>query len=353
MDTTEIAASPAPSPKKGKGKSNAEAFRAAIAQVPAPAQARNPEVSLQGEDPGPIMLKSTPLPAMTSVEGTPAPAATPPVQSSPVVSIPPDDLARARLALIRSGMLPSEVDALDSAKILERGQKRQKALEADDEAHRLANEWRTKLGQEPKGGKEPAQPLSTERAVPAPDLKATLEPLAKALLLDDEGLALLEKSFSTFAQQAIAPIQSELASLKQSSGEGAKQAERVTIESSRAKLVDRFPELADPTRFQEVYAEMEALASRPRYQSAGTATELVDRLMLDASRAIGLQEQGGPNTSEEEARKRQRAESRSTVPPAANQAAPQDLQDRQWAYFKHIREHPGDIVGAKKAGGYL
>lgn len=350
MDTTETAASPAPDPKKGKGKSNAEVFRAAIAQVPTTSQARDPEQSLQGEEAGPIMLKSTPLPPMSVVAEPAAPVV--PVQQTPVVSIPPDDLARARLALIRSGMLPSEVDSLESAKVLERGQKQQKRLDGDDEAHRLANEWRARQGQEPTEGKVPAQPLSTERAVPAPDLKASLKPLAEALLLDDAGLELLERSFKTYAQAAVAPLQTELASMKQVGTEKAQQVERVTIDSARAKLVDRIPELADPARFQEVYAEMEALAVRPRYQGIQTATELVDRLMLDASRVVGLKEETGTNPSEEEARKRQRAESRSTIPPSSNESAPQALQDKQWAYFKYIREHPGDIQGARKVAGY-
>ncbi len=343
MDTT---STDSPAPKKPR-KSNKEVFQAVMAKNDVPV--RDAPTSLQGEDEGPIMLKSTPLPALTPV-AEPVAEADVSAPTTPAVSIPPDDLARARLAMIRSGFLPSEVDALEPAQILERGSKRQKAIEADDEAWRDANEWRSKKSQAPTDRKDQAQPLSTERAAPAPDLKASLKPLADALLLDESGLELMERSFASLVQTAVQPLRAELDTLKQTGTKRDERGEQVVIESARAKLVDQIPELADPARYREVYAEMEALATRPKYQAFKSAPEAAEALMRDAAQIAGLQAVS-PSLKDEE-RKRQRADSRTTLPPSTTEAGPQTLRDQQWRYFKHIREHPGDVVGARRAGGY-
>lgn len=254
------------------------------------------------------------------------------------------EIAAARLALIRSGFKPKEVDAMPRAELLQRGAARAKHLAKEDAAF---ESQRHKKAESSKGNRE----QNGEETQPAPLFKAdALKSLAKTLGLEDSEAKGLEGPLTEF----IAPIVAKVKELETALQAQASSAQESAIDQARQQLRERFPELDDPDRFEEVEETMQVLAQLPKYRSGGSFTSRVSQLMRDAAVNAGLQEStknedAARSESERDARKERRANGRPTsdvrgAPKPATKAA----QDR--AFFDARRSGEPLEVARRLAG---
>lgn len=212
----------------------------------------------------------------------------------------------ARNALSRSGWKKKELDAMEPEDLVKRGLQRAKALEKDDEAHRLAKELReAKANPKKEGqteqGRNPAE-------VKLPDLNGVIKPLAEKLLLDEEGAKTLKQTLEEFAsvysKTAVAPLQERLAQYEQMQAESGARTEAELVTSAQAEVGKRFPELLDPDTFETVAENVRVLSNLPKYQKIASLTGRVNACFEDACKLLGLQ----PSESDSQVRDEAAAE---------------------------------------------
>lgn len=255
----------------------------------------------------------------------------------------------ARQALLRSGFTKREIAAMPQAEMLRRGLRRAKALEADDNAHRIARET--------SRHKEAGHEGTTNGAVPAPsavDLKAKLKPFAEKLMLDDDAVAALAGAIEA-SNEPLRKQVTELAANATRDQEEATQEQAAAIGKARKELGERFSELADPQVYEEVLEQMKLMASGKKYRRQESAEKAMQALMADAAVALDLEEDESEEREEASQSRRtderkQRARSRSTA--TSRSARPgTDPRERDLAVFRHVRRVPGDVIGARRAAG--
>lgn len=197
----------------------------------------------------------------------------------------------ARNALHRSGWTKKELDAMDPEDLVSRGLKRAKALEKDDEAHRIAKEAReAKAG--PKEAGNRAQPAKTEAPKP-PDVSSIIEPLSKALTLDEAGAKTLRETMEQFAsvvsKSASEPLMAKLSEYEAAQATVAQRTEAELVQSAREEIGVRYPALMDTDTFDEVAETVRVLGSHPKYQQIANLQKRVNACFEDACKLQGLQ----------------------------------------------------------------
>lgn len=182
-------------------------------------------------------------------------------------------LDRARTALMRSGFLASELDALDRDTLLARGLKRSDALAAEQDTFRRLRDLETRFKDSEAASAEPEQSELD-------GLRATLKPLQDAIA--DEGEATGPLAV------VIAGLSERLKTLETGNVQNRQQSEMDNISASRGRLGVRYSELGDDRFFQdEVRPRMELLAKGFNDPSK-TLDQRFDALLEASVRSLGI-----------------------------------------------------------------
>lgn len=238
----------------------------------------------------------------------------------------------ARNALSRSGWKKKELDAMEPEELVKRGLARAKALEKDDEAHRLAKQLREAKADPKKEG----QPEQGRNPVPAKptDWTGITKPLAEKLLLDEEGAKALRQTFEEFAavvsKQASEPLAQRLAEYEQQQSQSNARTETELVNAAREEVGKRFPELLDPDTFETVAENVRVLGNLPKYQRIANLSGRVNACFEDACKLLGLQ----PAESDSQVRDVEKAQRRASGSTVGDRARPAALtakeKDREW-----------------------
>ena len=280
-----------------------------------------------------IMPGSDPADAGAPLSGTP--------DSFQDPSQSPNAEAQARHALLRSGFLPSEVDAMDADALVQRGMAAHERLARDDDAHR-----RLRIGEAPASA--PAESPSDPATAGTPDgaVREMLEPLLEPL--GEEGVAAVEKLFGS----VVTPLQKELESFKQASQQESQRRIEGLIADSRKGWAERFPQLQQGKVAGLVRQRMQALVKDPSILASGLSDqENSDRVMLSACLSLGLQDKDTPRrqASKQETRRRK---SKGTQPVTRTQKDsrenPISHEERQAGILSKL--FSGDVSGAREFG---
>jgi hypothetical protein len=239
----------------------------------------------------------------------------------------------ARNALSRSGWKKKELDAMEPEELVKRGLSRAKALEKDDEAHRLAKELREAKAAPKKEGQ--TEQGRNPVAVQPPDLSGIIKPLAEKLLLDEDGAKALKQTFEEFAsiysKTAVAPLQERLSQFEQMQAESGARTEAQLIDGAREEVGKRFPDLLDPDTFETVAENVRVLGNLPKYQQIASLPSRVNACFEDACKLLGLQPSESDSQVRAEQAKALKRASGSTVGDRARPVAlTQKEKDREW-----------------------
>lgn len=248
-------------------------------------------------------------------------------------------LERAKLALLRSGFRKKELASMPEAEVLARGLKRAAALEADDEAHRIAKAQRSGRADSAEEPEKRGKAASTEPAMPALDLSSVMKPLSEKLGLNDEGSSALESAFKGIAEAVAKPLLKEIKGLKEQTQGQIESQEASLLNGARKELLGKYPGLAEPEKFGDVFEEMKLGANRPKYRNLPTLEARYAAAMEDACKVLGLEAE--PDDAAERQTERlerdERKYARSTMtersrPPAATP------REREWERFNDIMD---------------
>lgn len=280
-----------------------------------------------------IMPGSDPADAGTPLSGTPDTLQDP--------SLSPNAEDQARHALLRSGFLPSEVDAMSADDLVSRGMQRHEALARDDDAHR-----RLRIGEAPAPASAAAPSEPAEAGVPGGEVRAMLEPLLEPL--GEEGVAAVEKLFGSL----VTPLKEELAGLKEISRQASQQRIEGLIADSRKGWAERFPQLQQGKVAGVVRQRMQALVKDPSAMNPGLSDqENSDRIMLSACLSLGLQDKNTPRrqaSTQETRRRKTRGTQPVTRTKTDSREDPMSHEERQTGILSKL--FSGDISGARDFG---
>ena len=255
------------------------------------------------------------------------------------------NLTRARESLLRSGLFTeSEVDALPRDQVLRKGRKAQR-----QQAHSTAV-WESLQSQrQPAGAQKDGQATSKGQSsapqsrVPALDLD--YEDLSKPFeAFGAEAKAAAKDAFRKLGTRLEGAI-SALAPQGSAPGDGSDEIEM--LEGIRDEVSELFPDLADDDEAQSVAGVMAGLLKLPEFEG-GKKRERLKRAMEAAARAVGLEPVGGRADSE----RKQRRSGAMTVGTRRKPAVAKNPREQARRAFYHILENPGDVGGARRAGGF-
>lgn len=248
---------------------------------------------------------------------------------------------RAVAALLRSGFDQPEINAMDKAKVLERGQKRHQILARDDAAYESLRDLIGSSKETSEKSKEPAKPEPA--GVPAIDFEKLVTPFVETYGLDDDAA----KAFAKVIKDAVSPLASELSAIRREDREGRQGALLDSVTKARKGVGVRYPGLTDEKTFTKVVARMVSIGNEPAYAEVADPDERIKKLMEDASFSLHLSEK------KEEPSTPSRVVTRTgTKPPTAGKKIePHELteRERKWQVFQHLQKHPGDVDGARRA----
>lgn len=267
-------------------------------------------------------------------------AAPPAKESEEAQDEPNPEFDRAKNALIRSGFKHKELSTMSREEVLKRGLARARALDADDAAHELAKTAKA------TPTKTDTSTSGQQKKLELPDLKSALAPVAKQLLLDDEGATALEKAFNDI----LTPIVSKLGAEQQPAPK-ADTGTLAAVETTRKELSGMFPQLVDPRTFESVVEQMDYYAQKSaKYSSMPSAQDAFRALMQDACTVLGLEREETEEKDQGDQDERQvRRHSRST--PTGRMMSRTVTSNPDRAAFDHIRANPGDVRGAQRVIG--
>ncbi len=257
-------------------------------------------------------------------------------------SLPLNAEVMARHALLRSGFLPSEVDAMDPDDLVQRGMARHEALARDDDARR-----RLRLGEPPAASGAPQVSSDPAQAgTPEEQLNALLEPLMEPL--GEEGVGAVRKVLDLIVK----PLRDEVASLKSGAQRDTKARIEQLVANSRKRWVERFPQLKNGRIAGQVQARMAFLAKDPTFMVKGLPDqEIADRIMLSACLGFGLQDAGrSRKTAAAQETRRRKAAGTQPVTRVQKGSQAQEFtdEDRQRGIFDRLMT--GDLAGARDFG---
>lgn len=253
-----------------------------------------------------------------------------------------DEFERARSALLRSGFRAKELSTMERDELLKRGLKRAKALEADDEAHHFAKEYRSRNGETPSKSDKASEARSTEPARPAIDLKGISKPLLEKGFVDEQGASALDEVLKTVAEKAQEPLLNRVAELEQRLRSTDETQEATFLEGARKELVGRIPGLAEPETLSSVIEAMQTLAGSKlaeRYRQMPSVQDRYIAAMEDAANILRLErdENGAAERQSAHADRSARRNGRSTVNDRSR-PAPTNARDKERAHFDNIMD---------------
>lgn len=253
-----------------------------------------------------------------------------------------DEFERARSALLRSGFRAKELSTMPRDELLKRGLKRAKALEADDEAHHFAKEYRSRSGESPSKSDKTSEARSTEPARPAVDLKGITKPLLDQGFVDEKGASALDEVLKTVAEKAQEPLLNRVAELEQRLRSTDETQEATFLEGARKELVGRIPGLAEPETLSSVIEAMQTLAGSKlaeRYRQMPSVQDRYIAAMEDAANILRLErdENGAAERQSAQADRSARRNGRSTVNDRSR-PAPTSARDKERAHFDNIMD---------------
>jgi hypothetical protein len=271
------------------------------------------------------------------------------------------ELRRARESLRRTGMFTEdELDSMPRDLALAKARKadRQRARSAARSDRTQQNQSRGRHATSSRQGDAP------QSHRPASNLNA--EELAKSLVAglnsaDPEAAAkqVIEKLLNNNRPQPASRHENDADdNLDNEEVDDDRNARRRTrelpddeqVEDLRFEYAESYPDLEDDDTYEEVLAVMESLPSNAFPRGRGrTRRESLAARMEAAVRAVGLEPVGGRVDPERTLRRNGRLSV-----PRGNQRvnrAPSDPKERARIKFEHLRQHPGDLVGAKRAAG--
>lgn len=250
-----------------------------------------------------------------------------------------EELARADSALVRSGFRKKELSTMPIAERLARGLKRAAALEADDEAHRIAKAHRSEKAGTSEEHERRGKAVSTEPAMPALDLDGVVKPLAKDWALDDERSSTLKTFANGLAEAVAKPLLKEIRSLKEQAANQVDAQEASLLNGARKELVGKFPQLAEPEVFKKTYERMQLRSNFPEYQDMPTLEARYVACLRDSCVDLKLDVDTDPEAERQTARSErdERKYARSTVTdrPKPDAATP---KEREWNRFNDIMD---------------
>ncbi|RTL08090.1 MAG: hypothetical protein EKK62_09610 [Acidimicrobiia bacterium] len=252
----------------------------------------------------------------------------------------PKKLERAMKALKRSGYEDDEIEALrkklGDEKFLERGLKQHDTWSRQDAAY---NELQTL-----KRGKDAGTAKDSTSDEGGAGVEEPVAAARKALVDNwGEGLA---GGIDALLKAAIQPYLARIETLEKVSEVREREHGEQIISSVREKLAKRFQALSDGKVFSGVTERMRALGMLDSIrEGAESAPELVERLMVEAARAAGLEERSRKTRDA-------RDNGTATTPDVGGTSSPRSDRERDLAAYKYLQSHPNDIAGARRAAGY-
>jgi len=249
----------------------------------------------------------------------------------------------ARHALLRSGFLPSEVDAMDEDTLISRGMSRHEVLARDDDAHR-----RLRTGEPMEAAPQPPSPAEpAEAGVPAVDpMDALLEPLLEPV--GEEGVAAVKKLLSVRETKLMERIEA----LEGRDEQRTRTRIDELVATSRKGWVERFPQLQGGKVAGLVQRRMGLLVKDPAFQMPGASDqERSDRIMLSACLSLGLQDSGASRrrATQQETRRRKTAGTQPTKR-VQKDAGEDPITSDQRSDGILEKLFSGDIQGAREFG---
>jgi hypothetical protein len=254
-----------------------------------------------------------------------------------------DEVERARNALMRSGFRAKELSTMPRDELLKRGLKRAKALEADDEAHLVAKEYRSRNGESLSKSDKASEARSTEPARPAIDLKGISKPLLDKGFVDEQGASALDEVLKTVAERAQEPLLNRVAELESRLRSSDETQEATFLEGARKELVGRIPGLAEPETLSRVVEVMQSLSSQKtlqdRYRQMPSVQDRYVTAMEDSANILRLErdEDGAAERQSVDADRARRRSGRSTVNDRSR-PAPTNARDAERARFDNIMD---------------
>jgi len=254
-----------------------------------------------------------------------------------------DDLERARNALMRSGFRAKELSTMPRDELLKRGLKRAKALEADDEAHLVAKEYRSRSGETTSKSDKASEARSTEPARPAIDLNGISKPLLEKGFVDEQGASALDEVLKTVAERAQEPLLNRVAELEQRLRSTDETQEATFLEGARKELVGRIPGLAEPETLSSVVEAMQSLSGQKyfqeRYRQMPSVQARYVAAMEDAASILRLErdEDGAAERQSAQVDRAGRRNGRSTVNDRSR-PAPTSARDAERSRFDNIMD---------------
>lgn len=196
-------------------------------------------------------------------------------------------------------------------------------------------EENAELKKKATGDSEPPEPTGSK------DLDEAIEEIADALG-DQEAAEAIGKVLKAHSER--------LAKAEEAARKRELEARDVMLEATRDQHRERFPELEDPEVWSKVRRRMALLAQDPEYTEL-SPRDALGPMLVEAARSVGLSESKGNRTkaAKRDVEGKFRPSSRKTKK-ALSELTP---EERDRVVFEHLRAHPGDVQGARKAAGLL
>lgn len=225
--------------------------------------------------------------------------------------------AELKLALVRSGFDEDQIADMERKGTFEKkATKREAALKADDEAHRIAREVKKPAADTGKTENR-GEPAKAPAAKPL-DVSPFVTPLAKDLGLDEAGASTLKQTFEQLAEAVTKHAESQVQARFESMTEAQQaQAGQQVFVAAQVEVGERFPDLLDPTKFEEALEVVAELAKTrvvsEQLQRFATPKEKANHLLEAAAHALKYEETESGDESEARRERTLRAHARSTV----------------------------------------
>lgn len=254
----------------------------------------------------------------------------------------PSNLSRAREALKATGLFSDEMLAkMSRSQILRAGRK------AERKQSRAARQGGAtsdaKAGQPPalNGGQATSAGKGDTHQSHVPASSFDRAKLSKHFEgFDDATKEALESALSDVISHFESRIGAEPASREPA------QDEDDPWEEARDSLSERWPEIGEDDVYDEIKAAAAALATLPALKRL-PESKRYEAALTQAARAAGLEVPGGREAQLQELRRSGRA----SAPNSQGRTPPRDPREAAKRAFLHLGKHPGDVNGARRAGG--
>jgi hypothetical protein len=222
------------------------------------------------------------------------------------------DFERAKQGLRYLGYTNKIFSGMERDEILSKGLKALKRKEKDDEAHRIAREYRDQQRAPRVATKEEASKEPDPEPV---DLSPKLAKLKEKLGLDDEGASTLDEYARLKGESAVKELRKEFNDFKRSQAQSKGSEVEQMLLQAQAEVGKSFPDLMDLDTFAEVVKEADTIAGSAKFKRYRTPQERITASIRQAASNLELEpaEESARETDANAQEREQRRNSRSTM----------------------------------------